>query len=113
MENDIKIKHIVYGISIFILFNLFLYLSSDFLHFSNIYKFLFFDTFGIIALLLGLFKFHKGLSLGLTGAGICATIWGWYYFHFKFTETVQFISSIIALAIVCFALYKLYKKQNK
>lgn len=110
METDLKVRHLAYGISIMVLFNRFLYLCAECFQFTDMYKALFFGVLGVVALLVGLFKFHKGLSLGLVIGGIVATRLAWLYYHIELTDLLQFLLSIIILIVLSFALYRLYKQ---
>lgn len=106
-------RQIGYGLSLIFLFNRFLYTFAEWILFADVFKVLFFGFFGIAALLLGLFKFHKGLSFGLIFGGLMATRLAWFYYNFRLTEFFQFLVALISLALLCFALYRLIKKNNK
>ena len=104
-------RHVAYALSIIILLNKFLSLIAEYFLFSDTYKVLWFGCLGITALLLGVFKFHKGLSFGLSLGGISAASFMIYYYRVVFTDYLRFSILMVILVIVCFALYLLYKKE--
>ena len=110
-ENE-NFRQFAYGLSVILLFNRLLYVFAETLQFADITKVLFFGFFGIGALLLGLFKLHKGLSFGCVVGGIFASRMAWQYYTFKLPDFLRFVVVIIMLVCVCVALYLLYKKEH-
>ena len=112
MKEQDLLRHSAYGVSIVILMNRCLWLLAEGFVLPDVAKVLFFGAFGIAALLLGLFKFHKSLSFGLVIGGVFSGRLAWYYFHVRITEFLQFLIALISLGAVCFALYRLYNTQH-
>lgn len=113
MNNLENFREIGFGLAIVFLLNRCLYLFAEWIGLSIFFKFLLFGGFGVIALLLGLFKFDKGLSFGLIFGAIVATRLALMYHTFKLTEFFQFLIALVSLLLLCFALYRLIKKNNK
>lgn len=112
MKLEESVRHSAYTIALVVLLNNFIYVIADGFQFADVTKVLFFGAIGITALVLGLFKFHKSLSFGLTIGGLIAGRLAWYYFHFRLTELLQFFIAVLSLGLVCFALYRLYHSQD-
>ena len=113
MQEQEKFRQIGFGGSIVVLLGNFLYAFVEWAQFSDIYNVLILGFVGITAILLGLFKFHKGLSFGLVMGGIIATYHAWLHYHFQLTDFLKFVTTLIVLSLLCFALYRLVKKNNK
>lgn len=112
MKQSEFLRHAAYAFSIVILFNHFLNLCADGFGFSDVMKVIFFGIFGIAALLLGLFVFHKSLGFGLTIGGILSGRLAFFYFHFRLNDFLQFLIALISLIAVCYALYRLYQSEH-
>lgn len=113
-EHDIndpdRFRQIGFALSIIYFFNNFLQAFAQFLDLSDVLKVIVFGFFGISAVLLGLFKFHKGLSFGLVVGGVLLTRAAWLSYHFKLTELLQFLIALFLLVLLSFALYRLARK---
>lgn len=96
------------AVSIIVLLNKFLYGFAESFYLSDVLKCILFGSVSLVALTLGLFKFHKSLKFGLALGGIVAGHFAYEFYHFKLTDTFKFVVVMLLLMVLCFALYKLY-----
>lgn len=114
MQNSLKILHLSYAVSIAILFdslmlNIAKYASLDIGTQSGL---LFLGISGAFLIILGLFKFQKGLSFGLTFGGILCVGQGALPLFNKVADLNRFILALVVLIIVMYALYRLREQEK-
>ena len=112
MQKSENVRHKAYTVAIAFLLSRCIVLLSHNLHLVGIVKELFFAVFGITALVLGLFKFHKSLSFGLTIGGLFLLRVSVQGFNPRHIELLEFIVAVLALGFISVALYRLYQGQQ-
>lgn len=112
MDFSEKFLHGSYAIAIMILASSSLGFLVSFLQLDPLYTFVVMGGMGIIYLIIGLFKFDQGLSLGLTLAGIASLIRGSWSYWDKVSDVFKFSLAAVMLFIVLYAIYRLSKPKK-
>lgn len=112
MEFSEKFLHKSYAASIVILFTSLLTSISAYLSLSPNFAFAFMGSIGIVLLVLGLFKFSKGLGSGLALAGIVSILWGSRSLWSKVSDEIKFLASLVVLIIIVYALYRMMSQNQ-
>lgn len=107
------LKHLMYVVAIVVLFNVSISMIAEHGKFGNLGNILLFGGLGVTALALGLFRFQKSLSYGLTLAGAWCSGQIFYYYKINLTDAVRFGVALCMLMIVLYALYVLRQKQSQ
>ena len=112
MEFSEKFLHSSYAVSIMVLCTSLLLRISNYLDFGADSTFAFMGSVGVLLLILGLFKFSRGLGFGLTLAGIVSVLWGSRPLWHKISDELRFVAALVVLIIIVYALYRMMS-QNK
>ncbi|MFA5998919.1 MAG: hypothetical protein WC747_02800 [Candidatus Babeliales bacterium] len=112
MQRSEKVLQIAYAISIAWLISTLMANIADLTHLENLPLFFFLGGVGAILLVLGLFKFQKGLGAGLALAGLSCVLWGSAPYLRELGDNLRFVLAFGMLIIVGYALYRLQRQEQ-